>query len=185
MVIYVHSHRFIELAINRDSFIFTLYLVSKPDYPSIDIFIDITENYNWDRILQNFNREKFVPPRPCFSFWFMNHNQCRRTFKFRKGLSDFKFEFLFLLITCLFKILKLAQMRIQNDQTTHTIVAAVDLVFLLAAKFSCKQKYVITIQFDLLYYFTRSKCILMSHHNRFGLGEKYTMRLEILPYVLR
>ena len=43
-------------------------------------------------------------------------------------------------------------MRIPNDQTTHTIVAAVDLVFLLAAKFSCKQKYVITIQFDVLHY---------------------------------
>ena len=82
------------------------------------------------------------------------------------------------------QILKLAQMRIQNDQTTHTIVAAVDLVFLLAAKFSCKQKYVITIQFEVLHYFTRSKSILMSHQNRFGLGEKYTMPLEILPYVL-
>lgn len=76
-------------------------------------------------------------------------------------------------------------MRIQNDQTTHTIVAAVDLVFLLAAKFSCKQKYVITIQFDVLHYFTRSKSILMSHQYRFGLGEKCTMPLEILPYVLR
>lgn len=77
-------------------------------------------------------------------------------------------------------------MRIQNDQTTHTIVAAVDLVFLPAAKFSCKQKCVITIQFDVLHYFTRSKSMnkLMSHQNRFGLGEKYMMPLEILPYVL-
>ena len=88
MVIYGHSNRFVELTINLDSFIFTLHLFSKPDYPCIDIFIDITENYNWDRMLQNFNREKFVPPRPCFSFWFMNHNQCRRTFKFRKGLWE-------------------------------------------------------------------------------------------------
>lgn len=87
MVIYVHSDRFVELAINRDSlFIFTLYLVSKPDYSCNDIFIDITENYNWDRMFENFNREKFVPSRPCFSFWFMNHNQCRRTLRFRKGL---------------------------------------------------------------------------------------------------
>ena len=68
MVIYGHSNRFVELTINLDSFIFTLHLVSKPDYPCIDIFIGITENYNWDRMLQNFNREKFVPPRPCFSF---------------------------------------------------------------------------------------------------------------------
>ena len=68
MLIYGHSNRFVELTINLDSFIFTLHLVSKPDYPCIDIFIDITENYNWDRMLQNFNRENLYPLALAFHF---------------------------------------------------------------------------------------------------------------------
>ena len=143
--------------------------------------MDISEIYGAGFLL-NLNWEKWlVPLRPFSSFWFMNHSPCHRTLKIKNV-----WFFLFLLITCLFKMLKLAQMRIKNSQTKLHTLQRLPLTqsFLKLSDIFLQGKTRHYHSIWLAYHAMISSIFFFISSSRFGPSKKYTMPLEILPSVL-